>query len=462
MTDRPHHRYRAISAGRLDEIEPLRQLDPALRFDMRVVASVLPFRVNQHVVDELIRWENGPDDPIFQLVFPQRGMLSEAHFERMADALRQADALGEEAHGRASKAEVRRVADAIRAELNPHPAGQLELNRPTFEGRRLDGLQHKYRETVLFFPAAGQTCHAYCTFCFRWAQFVGDSELRMADGDGTRLVRYLVEHPEVSDVLFTGGDPAIMRTDVLARYLEPLLAPELDHVQTLRIGTKALTFWPARFVSDPDADALLRLIERLVTADKHVAIMAHAGHWQELDHPLAHEAVRRLRDAGAVIRSQAPLLRHVNDDAATWARTWTEQVRMGIVPYYLFVERDTGARAYFEVPLARAHAIYNEAIRRCSGLARTARGPSMSCEPGKVVIDGVTEVASEKVFALRFLQARDPDWIGHPFFAAFDAHATWFDQLRPAFGEEKFFFESAPRADGARPAGIALEHVRRH
>ncbi|QDU83525.1 L-lysine 2,3-aminomutase [Planctomycetes bacterium Pla163] len=461
MTDRSPHRYRAIGASRLDEIEPLRQLDPALRFDMRVVANVLPFRVNRHVVDELIRWEDAPDDPVFQLVFPQRGMLSDAHFERMAEALWRVDESDGGTPSAASKAEIRRVADGIRAELNPHPAGQLDQNRPTFEGRRVDGLQHKYRETVLFFPAAGQTCHAYCTFCFRWAQFVGDSELRMAESDGTRLVRYLAEHPEVSDVLVTGGDPAIVRTEVLARSLEPLLAPELAHVQTVRIGTKALTFWPARFVSDPDADALLRLIERLVAGGKHVAIMAHVGHWQELDHPLAREAVRRLRDAGAVIRSQAPLLRHVNDDAATWARTWTEQVRMGIVPYYLFVERDTGARAYFELPLARAHAIYNEAIRRCSGLARTARGPSMSCVPGKVAIDGVVEVAGEKVFALRFLQARDPEWVGRPFFASFDAHATWFDQLRPAFGERDFFFEPALRAQGVATPRVLRERVRR-
>jgi len=69
-----------------------------------------------------------------------------------------------------------------------------------------------------------------------------------------------------------------------------------------------------------------------------------------------------------------------------------------------------------------------------SGLARTVRGPIMSASPGKVSIDGIVEVAGEKVFALRFLQARRQDWVGRPFFAAFDPQATWFTDLKPALG----------------------------
>jgi len=65
-------------------------------------------------------------------------------------------------------------------------------------------------------------------------------------------------------------------------------------------------------------------------------------------------------------------------------------------------------------------------------LARTVRGPSMSATAGKVVIDGTVDVGGVDMFALRFLQARDPDWVGRPFFARFDAGATWLDQLVPA------------------------------
>jgi len=107
----------------------------------------------------------------------------------------------------------------------------------------------------------------------------------------------------------------------------------------------------------------------------------------------------------------------------------------------MFVERDTGARAYFEVPLARAAEVFRVAQAKVSGLARTARGPSMSAGPGKVLVQGVSEVAGEKVFVLRFVQARNPEWANQPFFARYDEKATWLGQLQPAFGEKEFFFD---------------------
>ena len=424
--------FKVYTQRDLDRIEPLARLSDAQRFEMKVVSSVLPFRVDQYVIDELIDWNNVPDDPMFQLTFPQRGMLAPEHFERVADLLRRD----------ADKDEIAAAVDAVRQELNPHPADQMEMNMPLDdEGQRLDGIQHKYRETVLFFPSQGQTCHSYCTFCFRWAQFVGDKELRIAASEVDVLHRYLRRHIEVTDLLFTGGDPMVMKTRHLRDYLEPLLAPEFDHIRTIRIGTKALTFWPYRFLDADDAGELISLLERLVEAGKHVALMAHYNHWKELDTAAARAAIRRVRGTGAVIRGQGPLIKHINDDPAVWARLWKTQVQLGIVPYYMFVERDTGARNYFEVPLLRAWEIYREAMQQVSGLARTARGPSMSASPGKVEIQGVAEIAGEKVFVLRFIQARNPDWVQRPFFAQFDENATWLHHLKPAFGEQRWFWE---------------------
>lgn len=428
-----HQPFKVYTQRDLDRIEPLQRLSKDLLFDMQVVSTVLPFRVNQYVIDELIDWGNVPDDPIFQLTFPQRGMLEEHHFHLIADLIR----------GGAEPALMQEAVDQVRSDLNPHPAGQMELNMPTDEaGNRLDGIQHKYRETVLFFPSQGQTCHAYCTFCFRWAQFVGDKTLRIASSEAATLLAYLRAHPEVTDLLITGGDPMVMKTKHLAAYLEPLLAPEFEHVQTVRIGTKALSFWPHRFLGAEDADDLLRLLERLHRAGKHVALMAHFNHWRELETLAVRQAIRRLRETGAQIRCQGPLVAHINDDPQVWRRMWNTQVSLGLLPYYMFVERDTGARNYFEVPLVKAWEIYRDAVQGVSGLGRTARGPSMSASPGKVEIQGVTEVGGEKVFVLRFIQARNPEWVQQPFFARFDPEATWFDQLRPAFGAEKFFFES--------------------
>ena len=372
---REPRRFKVFTARQLDKIEQLQRLDDDARFAMRVVANVLPFRVNEYVIEELIDWDRVPDDPIYQLTFPQKGMLAPEHFDKVANAMR-----GVDLRLVAAVAEVREA-------LNPHPAGQMEHNIPEVDGEKIDGIQHKYNETVLFFPSQGQVCHSYCTFCFRWAQFIGDNDLKIATKEAGQLKRYVQAHPEITDILITGGDPLVMKTKNLRAHIEPLL--ELEQIRTIRIGSKALTFWPQRVVSDKDADDLLDLFREVQAAGKHLALMAHYNHWRELEPAIAREAIARVRETGAQIRAQGPLLAHINDNADDWARLWQTQVELGIVPYYMFVERDTGARRYFEVPLARAWKIYRDAMKQVSGLARTARGPSMSSHPGKVEIQGV-------------------------------------------------------------------------
>ncbi len=423
-------RYQPVTIRNVHRTPFWEILPPDLREAIQVVARILPFRSNAYVVNQLIDWERVPDDPLFQLNFPQRGMVASSLYRKVRDLLRRDDQ-------DALAVTVRRA----RLELNPHPAGQLTHNVPTLAGQPLPGLQHKYRETVLFFPSKGQTCHAYCTYCFRWAQFVDLPDMHFQARETAELVAYLREHQEVSDVLITGGDPMIMRAKTLRAYVEPLLDPALEHVRHIRIGTKSLAYWPHRFVTDDDADDTLRLFEEVVQAGRHLAIMAHYSHPVELSTPIAQEAVRRVRNTGAEIRAQAPLIRHVNDDPQIWADLWRAEVEHGVIPYYMFVERDTGARGYFEVPLVRAHEIFQEAYGQVSGLARTVRGPSMSAFPGKVRILGVARVAGRRVFILDFLQARNNDWVRRPFFARYDPDATWFDQLRPAFGR-KFFFSA--------------------
>jgi len=428
--------FRVYQRHDLPRIPQLQALPEDHLLAMRAVATVLPFRVNHYVTEELINWDDIPNDPIFQLTFPQPGMLAPEDLDRLMCLI--AD--------EAEPATIERAARQIQRRLNPHPAGQMELNVPYLDGQPLPGMQHKYRDTVLFFPSPGQTCHTYCSYCFRWPQFVGLDELKFASQQAQSLVAYLKEHPEVSNVLITGGDPLVMRTAVLRRYIEALLTPELDHITTIRIGTKSVAWWPYRFVTDSDADELLELFEKVTASGRHMAIMAHYSHPRELQTPVAQAALRRIKSTGAVIRCQAPLIRHVNDDADTWADLWRLQVRLGAIPYYMFVERDTGPKGYFEVPLARCYEIFQKAYRRVSGLERTVRGPSMSATPGKVIVDGVTEIMGEKVFSLHFVQAREPNWVRRPFFAKFDENATWLDQLRPAFGQREFFFERTMRA----------------
>lgn len=429
------YRFKPYTRNSIKDAPQWKYLTPSQQEAVLAISRVLPFRVNAYVLDELIDWGNIPDDPIFRLTFPHRDMLQPAELEALCNI----------EGGRASASE-NDLIKRMRLDMNPHPAGQLTHNVPHLQGQPIEGLQHKYRETVLFFPSAGQTCHTYCTFCFRWPQFVGMNELKFDAKDARTLVDYLKVHKKVTDVLITGGDPMIMNTRSLAGYIEPLLAPELSHIQNIRIGTKSVAYWPQRFVTDSDADDVLRLFEKVVASGKNLAVMGHYNHPAELRPAFAQQAVRRIVATGATVRMQAPLIRHINEDPDGWAELWTTGVKLGAIPYYMFVERDTGPRSYFELPLARAYEIFQQAYQQVSGLARTVRGPSMSAHPGKVVIDGIVQLAGEKVFALQFLQARNPNWVRRPFYARFDPHATWFDQLRPAFGESRFFFEQEAHA----------------
>ena len=416
----------------LDKVPQLKNLSRDQKFAINVVSNVLPFRTNNYVVEELIDWNNIPNDPMFQLTFVQEGMLSDDQFNRMADAL-----LNESL----SIADVKRTAEEIRLELNPHPAGQMTINIPSLNDEPVPGVQHKYRETCLIFPSSGQTCHSYCTFCFRWPQFVGMKDYKFATDESKRFQDYLRKHKEVTDILLTGGDPMIMSAKNLKIYIEPFLTPEFDHIKNIRIGTKSVAYWPYKYVTDKDADEVLSLFKKIVNSGKHLAIMGHYNHWVELSTDVAQEAVRRIRNTGAQIRTQSPLIKHVNDDPDIWTKMWQAQVNLGLIPYYMFIERNTGAKQYFEIPLERALNIFRDAVVRVSGLSRTVRGPSMSALPGKVAIEGVTEIYGEKVFVLTLLQARNPEWCKRPFFAKYNPKATWLTDLWPAFGEEKFFFQ---------------------
>ena len=139
-------RFRAYTAKHLDALTTRAGLSTADRLAVRAVGAVLPFRTNAYVVDELIDWAAAPDDPIYRLVFPQADMLPAADVQHISALL---------ARG-AAEPEIKAAAHEVRMRLNPHPAGQLALNIPDLGDEPLPGVQHKYPETVLIFPAPGE------------------------------------------------------------------------------------------------------------------------------------------------------------------------------------------------------------------------------------------------------------------------------------------------------------------
>lgn len=422
-------KYKVYNLSNFREIPQMKYLSEEQKFDIEVVGHVLPFKVNNYVIDELIDWENCENDPCFILTFPQKHMLSEDRYNRMAEALKSGK----------DKKEIIKICNEIRLELNPDPAGQ-SANVPVLNGTKLTGVQHKYHETMLFFPSQGQTCHAYCTFCFRWPQFSGIKELRFAMNQGHLVAEYLQKNPQITDLLFTGGDPMTMKTEVFEKYIDTLLEADIPNLQTIRIGTKTLTYWPYRYTEDKDADDLIRVFKKITDKGINLSIMAHFNHINEMEPKAMKDAVDRILSTGAQIRTQSPIMGHLNDDADMWARMWRKQVNMGMVPYYMFIARETGAQEYFAISLERAWEIFREAYSKVSGVCRTVRGPSMSAKPGKVEVKGVTEINGEKVFVLSFIQARNENIVDVPFFAKYNPDAVWLDDLEPAFAD-KFIFE---------------------
>ncbi|RKX88375.1 MAG: lysine 2,3-aminomutase [Spirochaetes bacterium] len=423
-------KFKAYTSKNFHEIEQLKNLSPGTLLRMEAVAKVLPFRTNNYITDNLINWNNIPEDPIFQLTFPQPEMLNETDLQRIIKLMQE------------DKSKLNEEVRRIQMKMNPQPAGQLELNTPSHEGAKMKGIQHKYKETVLFFPAQGQTCHAYCTYCFRWAQFIGVDELKMATRESQELINYLGKNPKVTDLLITGGDPMIMKTKLLRRYIKDIIESKPGSLKNIRIGTKALSYWPYRFTEDEDSDELISLFKEIIAAGFHLTIMAHFTHPVEMDTPEVKEAVKRILATGATIRCQSPVLKHINDDADLWVEMWSKQVTMGMIPYYMFVARDTGPKGYFNIPLEETYEIFSSAFSRVSGLARTARGPSMSTKSGKILIDGIIKRDSHKYFVLKYIQSRTPELVNRIFLGNYNSEAVWINDLEPAFESDELFFES--------------------
>lgn len=414
-------KYKAFSINNFRNIDQIYDTPIADHLgDLEVVGNVLPFKANNYVVNQLIDWSNVPSDPVFQLTFPQKEMLSPEMFHKASEALN--SGLG--------KPYIKQEINEIRETLNPHPADQIELNVPSVEGLKYEGFQHKYDQTVLFFPKHGQTCHAYCSFCFRWPQFVGIKELKFASQEVGLLIEYLKAHPGVTDILFTGGDPMVMNTERLKSYIEPLLSANIPNLRNIRIGTKALGYWPYRFTHDKDAEELLALFEKVNNSGYQLAFMAHFNHSKELSTEAVKKAIKRIRATGTVIRTQAPVMKHINDSAAEWSKMIELQIELGCIPYYMFIARDTGAQEYFAVPLDECYEIYTETMKNLSGLGRHLRGPVMSTSMGKMQIIDILKGKTEKVLLLKCIQARDNNQTGKTFLYKYKEGEVWLDLNR--------------------------------
>ena len=196
-------------------------------------------------------------------------------------------------------------------------------------------------------------------------------------------LEYIREHPEVSNVLLTGGDPMIMSTSKLEPIIQQIR--EIDHVKVIRIGTKIPAFNPYRIINDP---SLHKMIRTYSTDEKKIYIMAHFNHPKELT-PIAIRGLNMLMESGAIVVNQTPMIRGVNDNPEVLAELFNQLSFIGIPPYYVFLCRPTLGNQPFAVPVEEGYEIFEQARSFCSGLAKRAR-LVMSHETGKVEVVGMS------------------------------------------------------------------------
>jgi L-lysine 2,3-aminomutase len=397
------------------------------------------FLVTRHVLNS-IDWSNFKEDSLFQLVIPQPGMI---RAETEAAYLRAT-----------SEAEREEIVEAYHEQTNPHDGKQL-LNKPWFESEAgdvevLEGVQHKYPQTQLVFDKTTQHCFAFCTYCFRHAQVRGDEDMFLQE-DIDQIHGYLRQHQEVTDLLITGGDAGFMPVKRLEQYVRPLLDdPTLRHVQTVRLGTRSLSYHP-EMILQPRYDRVLALFDELHDNGIQLAWMAHFSTPRELLNPSTIAAIRRLQAHGAVIRSQSPIMNHVSlfthedgrVDVDRSAQNWIDLAnimnRLHISFHSIYCARPTGEHHYFSAPLVEVMEVFDKIYRSLASINRPSRHLSMTTSAGKISLMGLAEVNGETAIVMKFTEGRNMEWIDKVFLAKYDARENNVGSLTP-FDTTDFFF----------------------
>jgi KamA family protein len=349
----------------VNKLEHVHGLSEEERKQLAPVAEKFAFRTNEYY-QSLIDW-NDPEDPIRRIVMPD---------------LQELDEFGE--------------MDAS--------------DEHSYTVRK--GLEHKYADTALLL--VNNVCGAYCRFCFRKRLFTdGNDEVT---NDITDAVAYIHDHPEINNVLLSGGDPLIMSTGKLSKIIKQLR--DISHVRIIRIGTKMTAFDPYRIINDP---SLLEMVSEYSLPDRKIFVMAHFNHPRELTEP-ALRGLQLLQKAGAITVNQSPLIRGVNDKPEVIAELFGRLSFNGVVPYYLFLCRPTSGNEPYMMPVEKGLEIFEEARRRLAGLAKQAR-LCMSHRTGKIEVVG--RMDAKIVF--RYHRAPNPLDCGRVMVFDSDPKAAWLD-----------------------------------
>ena len=234
------------------------------------------------------------------------------------------------------------------------------------------GLLHKYRNRALLLVKGG--CAVNCRYCFR-------RHFPYQDNQGNKrnwrtALDYISQHPELDEIIFSGGDPLMAKDHELDWLISELEA--IPHIRRLRIHSRLPVVIPARIT-----DALCR---RFAESRLQVIMVAHINHANEIDESLA-EAMRRLKRSGVTLLNQSVLLRGVNDNAATLATLSNALFDAGIMPYYLHVLDKVQGAAHFYVSDQQARQIMRQLLTMVSGYLVPKLAREIGGEPSKTPLD---------------------------------------------------------------------------
>ena len=306
--------------------------------------------------------------------------------------------------------------DPIRRIIIPHedeliPWGSLDASNEK-EYTVVPGLEHKYDHTVILLIS--NVCGGCCRFCFRKRIFMtGGNDISRDVSEG---IAYIEEHPEINNVLLSGGDPLLLSTPQIERILERLR--KIDHVRLIRFGSKMPAFNPFRILNDP---SLLEVFNRYSRPDSKIYIMTHFNHPRELTEQ-SLLALHMLHKSGVELANQTPLINGVNDNPEVLADLFDALSFAGVPPYYVFQCRPTQGNRHLSIPIEMTYTIHEQARMRCSGLGKRSR-LTMSHSTGKLQI----AVMTGNTITFKYLRAANPLEKGMVSVFRRNPDAYWFD-----------------------------------
>ncbi len=218
------------------------------------------------------------------------------------------------------------------------------------------GIVHRYRDRVLLKAVA--VCPVYCRFCFRREMVGPDNEAGLTENELDAAIAYISKHPQIWEVVITGGDPLILSPRRIAELSARL--SDIPHVKVIRWHTRVPVVSPDAITDE--------LTAALASAGPAVFVAVHANHARELTKE-ARAVCRRLTKSGISLVSQTVLLKGVNDDADTLEDLMRSFVEAGIKPYYLHHPDLAPGTGHFRVPIETGQLLMRQLRQRVSGLA---------------------------------------------------------------------------------------------